>query len=64
MLHVDIDPAEINKNRRADVGVVGDVKRVLQKLNVRLRETKESLGGHNRENRAEWRARVNGWKPK
>lgn len=62
VLHVDIDPAEINKNRRADVGVVGDVKRVLQKLNVRLRETKESLGGHNRENRAEWRARVNGWK--
>jgi acetolactate synthase-1/2/3 large subunit len=62
VLHVDIDPAEINKNRRADVGVVGDVKRVLQKLNVRLRETKESLGGHNREKRSEWRARVNGWK--
>ena len=62
VLHVDIDSAEINKNRRADVGVVGDVKQVLQKLNIRLRETKESLGGHNREKRAEWRARVDGWK--
>jgi acetolactate synthase-1/2/3 large subunit len=62
VLHVDIDSAEINKNRRADVGVVGDVKRVLRKLNVRLRETKESLGSHNREKRAAWRARVGGWK--
>src|SRR6266581_306619 len=26
-LHVDIDPAEIGKNRRADVPIVGDVKR-------------------------------------
>ena len=64
VLHVDIDPAEINKNRRADVGVVGDVKRVLHKLNARLRETKDALGGHNREKRAEWRARIGGWKRK
>jgi len=62
VLHVDIDPAEINKNRRADVGVVGDVKHVLAKLNKRLRETRESLGNHNREKRAEWRGRVDGWK--
>ena len=62
VLHVDIDPAEINKNRRADVGVVGDVKHVLKKLNARLRETRESLGGHNRKKRAEWLGRVDGWK--
>ena len=62
VLHVDIDPAEINKNRRADLGIVGDVKQVLQKLNTRLRETKKSLGTHNREKRAEWRARIDGWK--
>ena len=62
VLHVDIDPAEINKNRRADLGIVGDVKQVLQKLNTRLRETKKSLGTHNRVKRAEWRVRINGWK--
>jgi len=29
VIHVDIDPAEIGKNVRADVGIVGDAKRVL-----------------------------------
>ena len=30
VIHVDIDPAEIGKNRAADVPIVGDVKRVLE----------------------------------
>ncbi|HYU21095.1 MAG TPA: biosynthetic-type acetolactate synthase large subunit [Chloroflexota bacterium] len=32
IIHIDIDPAEIGKNIRTDVPIVGDVKRVLQKL--------------------------------
>jgi acetolactate synthase-1/2/3 large subunit len=32
VIHVDIDPAEINKNVPADVGIVGDVRHVLQQL--------------------------------
>ena len=36
VLHIDIDAAEINKNIRADVAVVGDLKAVLQELNARL----------------------------
>ena len=32
VIHVDIDPAEIGKNRAADIPIVGDVKRVLGKL--------------------------------
>ena len=32
VIHVDIDPAEIGKNRAPDVPIVGDVKRVLSKL--------------------------------
>jgi acetolactate synthase-1/2/3 large subunit len=31
-IHVEIDPAEIGKNVRCDIPIVGDVKRVLQKL--------------------------------
>ncbi len=32
IIHVDIDPAEIGKNVTTDVGIVGDVKQVLQQL--------------------------------
>ncbi|MFH0914270.1 MAG: biosynthetic-type acetolactate synthase large subunit [Chloroflexota bacterium] len=33
VIHIDIDPAEIGKNVRVDVPIVGDVKRVLTSLN-------------------------------
>ena len=33
IIHIDIDPAEIGKNVRVDVPIVGDVKNVLQSLN-------------------------------
>jgi acetolactate synthase-1/2/3 large subunit len=31
-IHIDIDPAEINKNVKADVGLVGDLRHVLEEL--------------------------------
>ena len=36
VIHVDIDPAEIGKNRHADLPVVGDVRKVLLDLLSRL----------------------------
>ena len=36
VLHIDIDAAEINKNIRTDVSIVGDLKEVLTLLNQRL----------------------------
>ena len=36
VLHIDIDAAEINKNIKTDVSLVGDLKDVLAKLNGRL----------------------------
>lgn len=36
IIHIDIDPAEIGKNVRVDVPIVGDVKMVLQALNRQL----------------------------
>ncbi|MDE0262552.1 MAG: biosynthetic-type acetolactate synthase large subunit [Bryobacterales bacterium] len=62
VLHVDIDPAEINKNRRADLGVVGDAKPVLRLLNERLAETRATLGRERREARLAWMEHVRAMK--
>lgn len=34
IVHVDIDPSEVNKNKRAHIGVVANIKEVLQGLNA------------------------------
>ncbi|MDF1617825.1 biosynthetic-type acetolactate synthase large subunit [Petrocella sp. FN5] len=36
VIHIDIDPAEINKNVKADHFIIGDVKEVLMRLNTML----------------------------
>ena len=36
VIHIDIDPAEVNKNRRVNVGIVGDVSEALNKINSHL----------------------------
>ncbi|MBK5093837.1 MAG: thiamine pyrophosphate-binding protein, partial [Actinobacteria bacterium] len=38
VIRVDIDPAEINRNRRADVGLVGDAGAVLRLLGERVKK--------------------------
>ncbi len=43
ILQIDIDEAEINKNVKIDLALVGDLKEVLQSLNAELREAKDLL---------------------
>ncbi|NDJ89019.1 acetolactate synthase large subunit [Mycolicibacter kumamotonensis] len=43
VIHADIDPAEIGKNRHADVPIVGDVKAVITELIAALRHDKLNL---------------------
>jgi len=40
IIHIDIDPAEIGKNKKPDVPIVGDIKHVLTKLNEKIKEKK------------------------
>jgi len=52
IIHIDIDPAEIGKNVKADVPIIGDVKRVLIQLLARLQPR---LG-------EDWRDKIATWK--
>ncbi len=42
IIHIDVDPAEIGKNVRVDVPIVGDVKAVLQELNKLITPAKHA----------------------
>jgi len=56
IIHIDIDPAEIGKNVRVDVPIVGDVKHVLKELI----EAVENAGEKHRP----WIDQINEWKNK
>ena len=47
VIHADIDPAEIGKNRRADVPIVGDCREVIADLIVAL-QAEQDAGHHRR----------------
>jgi len=63
IIHIDIDPAEIGKNIKVDVPIVGDVGRVLEKLNLRLADGRErsDAGLMNRDSRLAWLEKTRGW---
>ncbi|MBD0268123.1 MAG: biosynthetic-type acetolactate synthase large subunit [Cyanobacteria bacterium Co-bin8] len=58
VIHIDIDPAEVGKNRAPDVPIVGDVKTVLTELLRRLQEEQLPLPDQT----LAWRERVNRWR--
>jgi acetolactate synthase-1/2/3 large subunit len=62
VIHVDIDPAEIGKNRAPDVPIVGDVKRVLGRLNTLLAERGRKPTEDVAAERQAWWRQVRAWK--
>ena len=62
VIHVDIDPAEIGKNRAADLPIVGDCRRVLKKVNKALRELAPEMAETKSKERTDWWRQVREWK--
>ncbi|WP_407946415.1 acetolactate synthase large subunit [Pedococcus dokdonensis] len=59
VIHADIDPAEISKNRTADVPIVGDVLEVIEEL-VKAVAADHAAGATG--DYAAWREQTAGWK--
>jgi len=59
VIHIDIDPAEVGKNRVPEVPIVGDVKTVLIKL---LRRCEERNIRQTPQQTQEWLNLINRWK--
>ncbi len=58
VIHIDIDPAEVNKNRRVDVAIVSDVVKAVCKINENFSKNKTFLNTKN------WLEKINYWKNK
>jgi acetolactate synthase I/II/III large subunit len=59
IIHADIDPAEQNKVRKADVSLIGDAKRVIEEL---VRAIKDMInGGATFPDRGAWKQTISGW---
>ncbi|CAL9570673.1 acetolactate synthase large subunit [Streptomyces albus] len=62
VVHADIDPAEIGKNRAADVPIVGDAREVLADLVVALQNEQAERPGEPGDRYADWWATINRWR--
>ncbi len=57
IVHVDVDPAEMNKNKEAHIPIVADLKVFLEKLNAHFTD-------NDIPDTKDWWAKINGWKQK
>ena len=59
VIHVDIDPAEVGKNRVPQIAIVGDVKQIVNQI---LQNVKNLGSTHTLEQTRPWRDRISLWK--
>ncbi len=57
IVHIDIDPSELNKNKAAHIPLVGDIRHALEDLLALLDENPVEPGRY-----AEWLRKVEGWR--
>ena len=58
VVHIDIDPAEVGKNRQPNISLVGDVKKILSEF-LRLVKNKENV--YNADHTFTWCQRISKW---
>ena len=56
IVHIDIDPSELNKNKHVDLPIAGDVRHAIEELNRRLEENPVSL------DLDDWHRQLDQWK--
>jgi acetolactate synthase-1/2/3 large subunit len=61
VIHVDIDPSEIGKNRSPDLPIVGDVKRVLGRILKVLRDLQPAASSRSAAARQTWWGQIRAW---
>ncbi|AIE75794.1 Acetolactate synthase large subunit [Synechocystis sp. PCC 6714] len=59
VIHIDIDPAEVGKNRTPEVPIVGDVRHVLEQILQRARELDYPTRPHATQ---DWLNRIDHWR--
>lgn len=59
VIHIDIDPAEVGKNRAPEVPIVGNVRHVLAEM-LRLAQQESPAGGP--QPKQAWRSRIDRWR--
>ncbi len=59
IVHADVDPAEISKNRKADVPIVGDCKEIIGELSAAVRA---EFDEGDRADLEPWWSQLNGWR--
>ncbi|GAB3477942.1 acetolactate synthase large subunit [Amycolatopsis cihanbeyliensis] len=59
VVHADIDPAEISKNRKADVPIVGDCAEIIAELTTAVRQETEQSG---EPDLAAWWTQLDSWR--
>jgi len=58
VIHIDIDPAEVNKNRRVNIAIVSDVSEALSRINDKFSKLSNTFSTE------EWLEKINFWKKK
>nr|WGH13705.1 Acetohydroxyacid synthetase large subunit [Lophurella pseudocorticata] len=60
VIHIDIDSAEVGKNRIPQLAIVGDVNHVITKFLMYLNNSKKFITNH--EQTSSWKQRISVWK--